>query len=169
MADDQCFGARYLQLARAQRLDVTTICSGLVPARWYRASLATQGLEIPPSTGSSLGDALLRSGRPVFSIPALPALFRRIRLYQFGIVLRLLPVGVPAPSPSKIAIINRDLYRTFDLDYTLPDIDDGYAAVAHHRYAASWAAIARALSTEGDRTAVNEALELTRALQPTTE
>jgi hypothetical protein len=71
------------------------------------------------------------------------------------------------PPAAEIAAINRDLYRTFDLDYPRPGRDDGYAAVAHHRYAATWAAIARRLDAEGDRGAALDAFALTRELQPT--
>jgi hypothetical protein len=62
--------------------------------------------------------------------------------------------------------MNRDLYRNFDLDYVYPGLEDGYATVAHHRYAASWAAIARLLDRAGDRDSAREAFNLTKQLQP---
>jgi len=168
-ADDQCFGGRYLQLTRGQRADVAVVCAGLLPARWYRAAWARQGLEIPPTTGPSLGDALLRTNRPVFVDPSTIRVLAEFPSYPFGVVMRVLPRGVSAPPASEVAEMNRDLFRAFDLDYPRPSRDDSYAAVAHHRYAACWAAIARRLDAQGDRRAALDAFELTRVLQPTAD
>jgi len=60
----------------------------------------------------------------------------------------------------------RDLFRAFDLDYPRPHRDDDFAAVAHRRYAAAWAAIAQRLEAAGDRDAARDAIEVARQLQP---
>lgn len=165
-ADDQCFGGRYLQLACGERPDVALVCSGLVLTRWYRAAWQARGLALPPATGAHLGDALLRTGRPVFVDSDLRGVLAAFPSYPFGVVRRVLPDGAAPPPASEVALINRDLYRAFDLDYPRPGIDDGYAALAHHRYAASWAAIARLLDAAGDRSAALDAFQLTRVYQP---
>ena len=165
-ADDQCFGGRYLQLARGERPDVALVCSGLVLTRWYRAALASHGIEIPSATGASLGEALLHTGRPVFVDPGLTRVVAAYPNFPFGVVMRVLPPGTAPPPASAVAAINQDVYAAFDLRYPLPGVDDGYAALAHHRYAASWAAIARLLDASGDRAAARNAFENTRALQP---
>lgn len=168
-ADDQCFGGRYLQWVRGERPDVALVCGGLLPTRWYRAAWASRGLEMPPSTRARLGDALLRTGRPVFVDPELTELLSGFASYPHGVVRRVLPHGAAPPAASEVAAINRDLYGAFDLDYARPGLDDEYAAIAHHRYASSWAAIARLLDAAGDRPAALDAFELTRTLQPTTD
>jgi hypothetical protein len=160
--DDLCFGGRYLQLARGERSDVTMICSGLIPARWYRARM----LGIPATTGPSLAAALLGTQRPLFVDPSLTRVLTMYPNYPFGIVMRVLPVGALVPSAGQIADINRDLYRMFDLDYPRPGHNDEYAAIVHHRYAASWAAIARRLDAEGDRAGALEAFDLTGVYMP---
>ena len=165
-ADDQCFGGRYLQLARGERPDVALVCSGLVLTRWYRAALASHGIAIPPATGASLGEALLRTGRPVFVDPGLTRVLAGYPSYPFGVVMRMLPPGRAVPRASEVAAINHDLYAAFDVDYPRPGRDDDYAALAHHRYAACWAAIAQLLDAAGDRSAARDAFDVTRALQP---
>jgi hypothetical protein len=164
--DDQCAGGRYLQLTRSERLDVAVVCSGLVPTRWYRAAWAERGLALPRDSGARLGDALLRTGRPVFVDPGLRGVLAAFPSYPFGVVRRVLPHGATPPPASEVALINRDVYRAFDLGYPRPGIDDEYAALAHHRYAANWAAIASLLDASGDHQAALDAFELTRQLQP---
>jgi hypothetical protein len=63
-------------------------------------------------------------------------------------------------------VLNRDLYRSFDLDYDPPGRDDDFAAVAHRRYTASWAAIEALLAAAGDHAAARDAHDVARALQP---
>lgn len=164
--DDQCTGGRYLQLTRLERPDVAVVCAGLLPTRWYRAGWAERGLAMPPSSGARLGDALLRTGRPVFVETGLKDLVGAFPGYPFGVVHRVLPRGAAPPPASEVALINRELYRAFDLGYPRPGLDDDYAALAHHRYAASWAAIARLLEASGDHQAALDAFALTRQLQP---
>ncbi|HEX7841650.1 MAG TPA: hypothetical protein VF469_29475, partial [Kofleriaceae bacterium] len=164
--DDQCIGGRYLQLARGERPDVALICSGLVLLRWYRDAWASRGVAFPPASGRSLGGALLGTGRAVFVDPAMTRVLAAFPSYPFGVLRRVLPPAASPPPALEVAMINRDLYRAFDLDYPRPGQGDGYAATAHHRYAASWAAIARLLDAAGDRDGARDAFEVTRSLQP---
>ncbi len=165
-ADDQCFGGRYLQIARGERPDVALVCTGLLPTRWYRAGWALRGVALPPGARLRLGAALLATARPVFVDPERTELLAAFPSYPFGVVRRVLRPGTRPPSAHEVALINRDVYQAFVLDYPRPRIDDDYAAVAHHRYAASWAAIARLLDASGDRSAAQDAFDLTRQLQP---
>lgn len=167
VADDQCLGGRYLQLARGERPDVALVCGGLLPTRWYRAGWASRGLAMPPDTGARLGDALVATGRPVFVDRSLGDVRAAFPSYPFGVVYRVLPRGTTLPPPGKIAAINREVYRAFDLDYPHPGAGDGYAAIAHRRYAGTWAAIANLLAAGGDLEAGRAAFELTRQLDPT--
>lgn len=167
VADDQCFGGRYLQLTRGERPDVALVCAGLLPARWYRTSWASRGLAMPPGTGARLGDALVGTGRPVFVDRSLGGVLAAFPSYPLGVMVRVLPRTAAVPSPSDVALMNRDLYRTFDLAYPRPGAGDGYAAIAHRRYAGNWAAIANLLAAAGDREAGRDAFALTRQLDPT--
>jgi hypothetical protein len=167
--DDQCFGARYLQFARGERPDVAVVCAGLLPIRSYRAAWAARGIAMPASTGPRLGQALLDTGRPVVVDPLLAGVTSGFPSYPLGVLARILPRGGSPPAASEVAAINRDLYRGFALDYVYPGPDDGYATVAHHRYAASWAAIARLLDRAGDRDGARDAFALTGQLRPRAE
>jgi hypothetical protein len=164
--DDQCFGARYLQLARGERPDVAVVCAGLLPVRTYRDAWAARGLSLAPSTGPHLTQALLATGRPIVVDPTLTAAVAAAANYPFGVLVRLVPPGAAMPAPADVAAINRDLFRAFALDYPIPGLDDGYATVAHHRYAASWAAIAQRLDRAGDRDGARDAFALTQQLKP---
>ena len=70
------------------------------------------------------------------------------------------------PTAAEVAEINRDVYQAFDLEYAYPTLDDGYATLAHHRYAATWAAIAQLLDRSGDRAGARDAFALTEQLRP---
>jgi hypothetical protein len=166
ISEDQCFGGHYLQLARGARPDVAFVCSELLRRDWYRARWAGRGLALPSDPGAPLGEALLRTGRPVFVDRGLTGLLAAFPSYPFGVLHRVLPRGSAAPPPHDVAELNRELYRAFDLDYPRPGRDDDFAAVAHRRYAASWAAIAHLLDAAGDRDAARDALDLARELQP---
>jgi hypothetical protein len=164
--DDQCFGAQYLQFARGERPDVAVVCAGLLPVRTYRAAWAARGLTVPPGAGPHLAQALLATGRPIVVDPTLTALLAAVPSFPFGVLARVVPPGAAMPAPAEVAAINRDLYRDFALDYPPPGLDDGYATVAHHRYAASWAAIAQRLDRAGDRDGARDAFALTQQLRP---
>jgi hypothetical protein len=166
VSEDQCFGGRYLQLARGQRPDVALVCSELLRRPWYRDRWADRGLTMPATAGAALGAALLRTGRPVFVDRGLTGVLAAYPSYPFGVVFRVLPAGEAAPTAAEIAELNRALYGRFDLAYPRPGRDDDFAAVAHRRYAASWAAIRDRLAAAGDRDGAAEAYELARALQP---
>jgi hypothetical protein len=164
--DDLCFGSRYLQLVRGERLDVAVICVGILPRPWYRAAWARRGLALPPAADPRLGDALLRTARPAFVDPRLTPVLAAYPSFPFGITRRLLPPGIAPPPPADVAALNRDLFRGFALDYPRPSADDGYAAVAHHRYATTWATIAKLLASSDDRDGARAALDLARDLLP---
>ena len=167
IADDHCSGARYLQLVRGERPDVAVVCSGLLPVAAYRAEWVRRGLALPPGDGARLGDALLATGRPVLVDPFLHGVLAAFPSYPYGVLRRVVPRAAAPPSAGEVAALNRDLYRAFDLDYPRPDRDDEYAALAHHRYAATWAVIARALDGAGDRDAARDARDLAYQLLPT--
>ncbi|HSS01430.1 MAG TPA: hypothetical protein VLM79_30430, partial [Kofleriaceae bacterium] len=164
--DDQCFGARYVQLVLGERPDVAVVCAGLLPVRSYRAAWQARGIPMPPMTGPRLGQALLATARPVLVDQQLTAILSAFPSYPLGVLVRVLPPTMRPPAPGEVAAMNQEVYRRFALDYASPGPDDGYATVAHHRYAATWAAIARLLDRAGDRDAALSAFELTRQLQP---
>jgi hypothetical protein len=166
ISEDQCFGGHYLQLARGRRPDVTLICSELLRRDWYRATWSRRGLAMPADPGAPLGDALLATGRPILVDRGLTQLLAAFPSYPFGVLHRVLARGAAPPSPHDIATLNRDLYQAFDLDYPRPGRDDDFAAVAHRRYTAAWAAIANLLDATGDHAAARDAIDLARQLQP---
>lgn len=166
ISEDQCFGGRYLQLARGARPDVTLVCSELLRRDWYRAAWARRGLAMPADPGAPLADALLATSRPLFVDRGLTGILAAFPSYPFGVVYRVLPRGTPPPPPHEVAVLNRDVFRAFDLDYPHPRRDDDFAAVAHRRYTAAWAAIADLLAATGDRDGARDALDVARSLQP---
>src|SRR5262249_46191496 len=103
---------------------------------------------------------------PVFADHNLGALIAAFPSYPYGVVSRVLPERTIPPAAADIAVINRELYQSFDLDYPRPGRDDGFAAVAHGRYAASWAAVADLVAASGDREGAQAALDVARSLQP---
>lgn len=167
IADDHCSGGRYLQLARGERPDVALVCAGMLPLRPYRELWARRGLALPSSDGARLGDALLATGRPAFVDPFLHRVLDAFPAYPFGVLRRVLPRGAAQPTVGEVAAINRDVYRGFDLDYPRPDREDGCPALAHLRYASTWAGIAKALDAAGDHDAAHEARDLAYQLLPT--
>jgi hypothetical protein len=166
IADDHCAGGRYLQLVRGERPDVALVCAGLLPLPWYRAAWAARGLTMPSSSGSRLGEALLATGRPVFVDPFLGGVLAAFPSYPSGILRRVLPHTAAPPPATDVAALNRDRFHGFDLDYPRPGRDDGYATLAHQRYAGTWAAIARALDATGDHDGARDARDVARQLLP---
>jgi hypothetical protein len=164
--DDHCAGGRYLQLVRGERPDVALVCGGLLPLAWYRARWAARGLDLPPGPGARLGQALIRTGRPVLIEPRMTGSIGGLSGYPFGVLHRVVPPGAALPAASEVAAINRELYRGFDLDYPRPGRDDGFATAANHRYARTWAAIAGLLDAAGDRAGASDARAVARALVP---
>jgi hypothetical protein len=169
VSEDQCFGGQYLQLARGERPDVAFVCSELLRRAWYRAAWAHRGLAMPADPGAALGDALLRTGRPVLVDRGLTGVIAAHPSYPFGVLARVLPAGTAPPTPSEVLLLNRDLYQRFDLDYPYPYRDDDFAAVAHRRYTAAWAAISNLLDAAGDRDGARDAYDVARSLQPRKE
>jgi transmembrane protein TMEM260 (protein O-mannosyltransferase) len=166
VSEDECFGVRYLLFARGERPDVALVCSELLRRDWYRAQLAQRGLVLPAESSAALGEALLATARPVFIDRGMTGVLAALPSYPLGVVARVLPRGAAVPTASEVAAINRELFQRFDLDYPRPGRDDGFAAVAHRRYAATWAAISELLGAAGDPEAAHDALEVARSLQP---
>jgi transmembrane protein TMEM260 (protein O-mannosyltransferase) len=163
--DDLCGGAMYMQIARVERPDVVVLCAAMLSLRWYRTQQSRRsiGVDIVPG---GLSSALFKSGRSLFADPQLTNALMAYPHYPYGIVRRMLPSGSPLPAAKEIADINRNLFDHFDLAYAWPGPTDGYAALAHYRYAATWSAIARSLENSGDRDAAREAAELSARLSP---
>ncbi|MGH9886077.1 MAG: hypothetical protein ACREBE_11140, partial [bacterium] len=100
--DDQCFGAQYLQFAHSERPDVAVLCSGLLPVRTYRALWEQRGIPVPPSTGPHLGQALLKTGRPIVVDQMLTGILSAFPSYTFGVLIRVLPPGAPLPTANDV-------------------------------------------------------------------
>lgn len=170
VSEDQCFGARYLQLARDLRPDVTVVCWALTVRDWYRDRLALAGVRIEAQRGGPAsveqGDALLATGRPIFVDRAQTALLAARPNYPFGVLERVLPRETKPPSLGEIIDLNRELFATFDLSYPRPQRGDDFAAVAHLRYAGPWRRIAAALDAAGDRDGATNARALAAELAP---
>jgi hypothetical protein len=166
LSEDQCFGAHYLQYVRGERPDVWVVCSALVARPWYRADWALRGLALPAQADAAFAEALLATGRPVLVDRALAPIVRGFPSYPFGVLYRVLASHAVPPPPSEVAVINRDVFRGFALDYPRPGRDDDFAAVAHRRYAAAWAAISSLLEAAGDHDGARDAYEVGRSLQP---
>jgi hypothetical protein len=166
ISEDECLGGRYLQLARGERPDVALVCSELLRRDWYRTGWARRGLAMPILPDARLREILLATGRPVLVDRGLTAMLAASPSYPFGVLYRVLPRGTAPPPAAEIAAQNRELFGAFDLDYLRPGRDDDFAAVAHRRYAASWAAIAERLDATGDHEGARDALDVARSLQP---
>jgi hypothetical protein len=169
VSEDQCFGVRYLQLAEGVRPDVTLICWTITMRGWYTARLAAQGVVVDVSTGGPAPveevERWLATGRPVVVDSAQkPAL--TLPSYPLGVLYRVLPRGSQAPSPRDALDLQRETFASFDLDYPRPRADDGFAAVAHERYALAWRHLGRALAAAGDTDDATEALALAAQLAP---
>lgn len=163
--DDLCGGSIYLQMAREERPDVVVLCAAMLRLPWYRAQLTRRAIGVDIAPGG-LSAALLKSGRDVFVDPQLTSALAAYPHYPYGIVRRVLPGDARIPPASEIAEVNRTLFNSFDLAYPWPGPTDGYAALAHYRYAAAWSAIARLLGAAGDRSGAQDALDLAGRLSP---
>lgn len=170
VSEDQCFGARYLQLACGERPDVVVVCWTITTRAWYRARLARGGVRIEPSLGGpatvAQGEALLATGRPLLVDRAQSAILGALPSYPAGVLQRVLPRGAKPPSLGEVLELNHEIYATFDFDYPRPTRDDDFAAVAHRRYAETWRVLANALDVAGDRDAAATASELAAQLGP---
>lgn len=163
--DDLCGGSIYLQEARHERPDVVVMCAAMLRLPWYRAQLSRRTMGVDAVAGG-LSEALVKSGRAVFVDPQLSSVLAAYPHYPYGVVRRVLPAGAPLPAAGEVAALNKKLFAAFDLDYPWPGPEDEYAALAHHRYAGVWSAIARLLAAAGDRAGAQEALELSAQLTP---
>jgi hypothetical protein len=145
----------YLQGAVGERRDVVVIMWGQMPSPAYRKRLAQQGIELD-TTGRKVStvDAatqVLAMGRPLFIDRDGAAIARRMPLYPYGVLFRVLPAGEPVPSVAEIFAINRALFDEFDLGYEVPGLDSEYATDMHQQYVQLWSTMARALGNAGLR------------------
>ena len=170
VSDDQCFGARYLQLVDHVRPDATVVCWTLASRAWYRARLAAAGVPLAETHGgpasAAQADALLATGRPLLVDDAQAQILAARPSYPEGLLQRVLARGAPLPALGAVVEENRTLFAHIELDDPRPQRDDDFAAVAHRRYAATWVRLAKALVTAGDRAGAQAALDVARALAP---
>ncbi|MDB4955939.1 MAG: hypothetical protein JWO36_3508 [Myxococcales bacterium] len=170
VSEDQCFGARYLQLVSGERRDVAVVCWTLTTRDWYRGRLSRAGVTIAPSRGGvatvAQAEALIATGRPLFVDDAQTDILAQLPSYPVGVLLRVLPRGVPTPSLGEVVENNRTIYAAFDFDYPRPTRDDDFAAVAHFRYAHPWRVLAKQLEAAGDGSGAAAANELAQELRP---
>lgn len=171
-SDDLYFGTTYAQLVLGLRPDVVEISWDLVKLPWYRARLAARGVAIDPYAP---GDAqpsvivarqILASGRPLFVDIRLGHILSAFTTYPHGTVFRVLPPGAKQLPLDAIVELNQRLYAGFDLDDPQPDLDDGYPAGVHGRYAQTWAILSRALRDAGRKDDAKAAADLARELGP---
>ncbi|MBA3462675.1 MAG: DUF2723 domain-containing protein [Deltaproteobacteria bacterium] len=170
-SEDLCFGARYLQLARGVRPDVTVVCWAIATRDWYRERIAADGVPLTATSGGpasiAQAAALLATGRPLLvEAVAQEPIVKKLPNYPVGVLRRVLPVGTPLPPLGWIVDRQRALFEVFDLDHPRPSVDDDFAAVAHKRYAASWRDLSRALAAAGDREGAAAAFDVGRQLMP---
>lgn len=170
VSEDQCFGAEYLQRTELVRGDVTMVCATLTTRTWYAAKLARSGVVIPVGANEVIAPAtaraLLATDRPLFVDDAQTAILGALPSYPLGVLQRVLPADTPRPSPVDIAAENRALYAAFDLHYDRPSRGDGFAAIAHLRYAHTWRQIAAALAAAGRDSDARDALAIATQVAP---
>ncbi len=165
-SDDQCFGARYLQLTEGLRPDVTFACGTLLARAWYRERLAIAfEPQATPVTSARQAEAILAHA-PLLVDDDQSAILAALPSYPYGVLRRVLPRGAAVPSLGDIVAQNRALYETFALDEPRPAAADDFAALAHRRYAANWIAIGNLLAHAGDRDGAASAYDVARQLQP---
>jgi len=171
-SDDLVAGTTYAQTVLGVRADVVLVSWAQTPLRWYRERLAARGVAIDPYAPGSdpasvrVADQILASGRPLFVEFALGNVLRAFTTYPSGTVFRVLPRGAPQLPLDDIIALNKRLYAKFDLDEPNPGPDDGYPTGVYHRYAKTWAIIARALADSGRRDEAKAAAELAHQLAP---
>ncbi len=167
VSEDQCFGARYLQLAQGARPDVTLVCAQLAQRAWYRERLAKLGAIVDgPTLTVANGERLLATGRPLVVDANQSALRAALPGYPVGMLYRVLPRGARMPALGEVLDQERALFAGSDLAYPRPTGEDDFAAVAHKRYAAVWRDLARALDAAGHRDDAAAALDVARQLLP---
>jgi hypothetical protein len=159
VSEDQCFGARYLQLVEHVRPDVTVACATLLSRAWYRERLGVPLATLGQREAVLADRPLLVDGAQRDVLSVLPS-------YPYGVLDRVLPRGASVPSLADVIAIDREVYARFDLDDVHPDADDDFAAVAHLRYAATWRRLAKALAGAGDPAGAAQLTELARDLAP---
>ncbi|HEU0033786.1 MAG TPA: DUF2723 domain-containing protein [Kofleriaceae bacterium] len=172
-SEDICFGLEYLQQARGERPDIDVVCWILTSRGWYRQRMRARGLVFTKqfSLEPTLEQAqlFLDTKRPLFVDRSQKQLLASFPSYPYGLLVRLLPKGAPAPTLPEVVELNRAIYAAFDLDYPRPGPDDDYATIAHKRYAATWVTLAEALRAAGDEQGAQDAIAVARQLYPSAE
>ncbi len=97
------------------------------------------------------GKQILAMGRPLFIDRDNATIAKRMPLYPYGVLFRVLAEGEPVPSVAEIFAINRALFEKFDLGYEVPRLDSEYASDLHVQYALLWSTMAQALGNAGLR------------------
>lgn len=170
--DGDYFGGNYLQAARGERPDVTIIAWQLTPIPWYGARMTRRGIYQPEGPEPPLVrvvDYLLSTGRPVLMEPVRTTsglVARTHPTYPYGPLIRVLPRGSAVPPVEVVVAENKVLYERFDFGYPAPGPDDEFATAVHHRYAATWRTLARALSEHGKPDDAAWAERVARDLEP---
>jgi hypothetical protein len=164
--DELDVGARYVQLARGIRPDVTYIRWGSMALPWYRAQFP----DIPYAglTGDLKQDvvqAALATNRPLLVHPRELAGLH-LPGYPHGILLRMLPRGTDAPRITEVLALNLDLFGRLDLEYPRPGPADQYATWVHRNYAKLWQVLGDALMREGYATQAEAAYALMHDVAP---
>jgi hypothetical protein len=168
-SDELYYATCYLQYVRGVRPDATYVAWGLMSLPWYRARVGQRGILAEPGTEPAsirLVTHLLAEGRPVFVEQGFAEVTRAFPTYPYGPLVKVLPRGASPPSIDDVVAENRAIYAAFDLSYPRPGWDDEWATVAHQRYAASWASIARVLAAAGRPEDAKAADDLAHAIGP---
>lgn len=165
------FGIGYLQGALGERNDVTVITWPQMRSRIYRARLARRaGIELDPDATSTttveVAELVLAMQRPLFIDAYNSNIAKAFPTYPYGILFRVLPRGVQAPSIVDVFTLNRDIFEKFELGYEPPGLDDEYATDMHQQYARLWHILARGLAAAGHREQQAVAAAFAEALAP---
>jgi hypothetical protein len=168
--DDLAGGITYAQLVLGERPDVAYVHWPLMKLAWARDRLAPHDISIDATGGTissaRLVTALFASGRPVFIEPSKLAALGGFPHHPYGILVRLLPPGTPAPTLDDVVAINKAVYAAFTFGYELPGTDDEWPTAVHLRYAATWQRLGRALDAAGERDEAAWAFGAARAIGP---
>jgi hypothetical protein len=169
--DHYAFIGSYLQHALGMRPDVVMISGGMTTMPWYIDDVeAALGFQIPPGkeprSVRTIREAF-KHGRPVLidrKVGQQTGL--DLANYPYGILIRLLPRGEPAPSVEEVFEINKKIYAALDLNYSRPYRTDDWSARMHFDHAASWRAIAEGLKARGDEADAEWASDVSLGLLP---
>jgi hypothetical protein len=161
------FGSAYVQSALGERPDISVVSWPSTRANVLRRT----GISIAHVVSDDmatvrLAEALLGSGRPLFTDERVAAMMQKLPSYPYGLVFRVLPSGAAAPPIEEVFALNKALYSAFVFGYPLPHDDDGFPAETHRWYARAWRILAGPLAAAGRRDDAAFALEMERAVAP---